>query len=117
MLNKKSFGDSGEYVAASYLKRNGYKILDKNFRIKLGEIDIIAKQKNTLIFCEVKTRNNSIYGHPFESVNKRKQAKIKRIAEAYIQRFKLYKSDVRFDVISIKKQDDLFEINHIAGAY
>ncbi|HCT64897.1 MAG TPA: YraN family protein [Lachnospiraceae bacterium] len=98
--NKKK-GDIGEALAAKILQRKGYTILDKNFRLRTGEIDIIAKQKGYIVFVEVKYRHNIDKGNPSEAVNYLKQQKIIATAKNYIQRKNLYDADFRFDVIEI----------------
>ncbi|MFA7074484.1 MAG: YraN family protein [Endomicrobiaceae bacterium] len=94
-------GKNYEKTAADYLKKSGYKIIEMNYRmLPVGEIDIIAKDKKTFVFVEVKFRKNHDFGCPAEFVNKSKQLKITKTALYYIKTNKL-KSDIRFDVISI----------------
>jgi len=83
------------------LKEEGYFILDKNYRNRYGEIDIIAKKDKCLIFIEVKTRTNLDYGDPLETINKLKVSRIKRLASFYIASKKLSGFNPRFNVISI----------------
>lgn len=99
-LNKK-IGSYGETIAEDYLKSIGYIILEKNFTCKIGEIDLIAKDKNHISFIEVKTRYGTPYGTPGESITTSKQYKIYKTAQTYILKKKLYKSNFRFDVIEI----------------
>lgn len=105
-------GKSGEKKAAEFLKKNGYSILQMNYRSKTGEIDIIAEKDNVVVFVEVKTRTTDKYGSGFEAVGHTKQGKIARTAEAYIIENKIEKL-CRFDVISIDKE----EITHIISAF
>ena len=93
-------GKKGENVAAHYLKKKGYKIVDKNFTTPFGEIDIIAWDGATLVFIEVKTRKSARYGHPFESVTRQKIKKISKVALYYLKRFKTIPR-ARFDVLDI----------------
>lgn len=97
----KDIGSLGEDIAETYLRQIGYTVLERNFRCKVGEIDIIGKDKDYICFIEVKTRYGSIYGNPCEAVTYSKRHKIYRTAEAYIMRKKLFKFDFRFDVIEI----------------
>jgi putative endonuclease len=93
-------GKEGEAIAVRFLKKNGYRIIQKNYRTPIGEIDIIARDGKTLVFVEVKARESIRYGLPFESVNSRKRKKIMNVATLYLKRFR----DVppcRFDVVSI----------------
>lgn len=97
----KPIGDYGEHLAESYLMKLGYKILDKNYRCKLGEIDLIGKDGDYITFIEVKTRRTTCFGMPCEAVNLHKQNKIFRTAEIYILKNKLNKYNFRFDVVEI----------------
>lgn len=97
-------GEKGEGLAAKFLKRKGYKIVRQNYKTPLGEIDIIARDGETLVFVEVKTRESMEYGFPFESVNRVKKRKIANVAMLFLKRFK----DVppcRFDIVSISYED------------
>ncbi len=103
MINKRLLGRSGEDCALHYLKEKGYLILEKNFRTRLGEIDIIAKDNRTICFIEVKTRTSSRFGHPLEAITLSKQAKIVRLAMVYLKIKGLNNLPVRFDVVTIMK--------------
>lgn len=98
-MDKKAFGNIGETFATKYLKDKGYEILETNFSNKIGEIDIIAKDKDFIIFVEVKSRNSSKYGFPREAVTLYKQNKIRTVALVYLKSKKLLNSRCRFDVI------------------
>lgn len=111
-LNKIN-GTIGEIDAEKYLKDKGFEIVKTNYRNRLGEIDIIAKDKNVLVFVEVKSRATLLYGRPCEAVDERKQHKIRKTAELYLLTTKNYYTDVRFDVIEILGD----EINHIINAF
>ena len=106
-------GKSGEKIAEEYLKKKGYKILEVNFVNNVGEIDIIARQKNIYVFVEVKYRKNDYFGLPREAVNTYKQRKIRAVANSYIKRYNLYDNVCRFDVIEIL--DD--QITHIENCF
>lgn len=112
-------GISGEEKAALYLKRKGYRIVEKNFRCRLGEIDLIALKNRMIIFCEVKTRKNKEYGEPFEAVTRNKQERLRKLAEAYLQKNRKFDCDSRFDVISIllNSQGKVEELIHIRNAF
>lgn len=99
-MNKTDFGKFGEEKGIEFLKKKGYKILTKNFRTKLGEIDIIAKKDKKIVFIEVKTRRNSEFGFPEESVNRKKLLRIERCAHIYLTRNKI-DCDYRFEILSI----------------
>lgn len=112
-------GRYGESLACKFLKEKNYKIIHNNFSTKLGEIDIISLYDDTIIFTEVKSRYNSKYGLPCESVNYRKQRNIIKIAKFYIYINKLYNYNIRFDVceIYLNNSDEDYKINYIENAF
>jgi len=114
---KKQLGAYGELLSRKYLINKGYLLLKNNFKNRFGEIDIIAQQNNVMVFIEVKTRKNTIYGLPREAVNYRKQLKIKKVAQQYIQQQKIRDMNFRFDVIEVLWIKDKYEINHIENAF
>ncbi len=95
-----NLGERGEGLAAGFLKKKGYKILVQNFRTRIGEIDIIARDNMTLVFVEVKTRESLEYGRPFESVNIHKRRKIANVALLYLKKLREI-PPCRFDVVSV----------------
>ena len=99
-LNK-SKGDIGEAIAFQYLKKQGYKILEINYKNKIGEIDIIAEKNNIIRFVEVKERASDKFGQPSEAVDKHKQYKIAKVAQYYLIKNKKNASAVSFDVLEI----------------
>jgi putative endonuclease len=96
-----SFGAQAEDLAADFLRKEGYKILARNYRSRLGEIDIIARDKDTLVFIEVKARHNDRFGEPSEAVVRRKQRQISKAALAYLKEQRLFDQRARFDVLSV----------------
>lgn len=96
-----NLGKFGEKVAAIFLKRNGYVILERNFSCPFGEIDIIAKDKEAVAFIEVRTRQSDEYGLPVESIRRAKEKKLIRTAWFYIKGRNLEDSLFRFDVVSV----------------
>ena len=119
--NTKRLGQWGEEIAAKYLIDRGYKILDRNYRNAIGEIDIIGKKEGTLIFVEVKTRDSihADYFLPEQSITPKKQAKLRALCEIYINKHK-YKDDQEWQIdvmsISIDKASKRARINHIQNA-
>lgn len=113
-------GKQGEELAIDYLKRQGYYIMGKNFHCHLGEIDIIAIDtisQNELVFFEVKTRNQELYGKPAEAVNITKIQHLYRVAEFFLMIHNLEHCYIRFDVIEIVKEPpEWFQIHHIKNA-
>ncbi|MBF0338555.1 MAG: YraN family protein [Nitrospirae bacterium] len=101
MTKKLLIGKYGEWVAMCYLKELGYTIVEKNYRNDAGEIDLIAKDGQTVVFVEVKTRMSDTFGQPVEAITFRKRKKILNTALLYMQGISPEPS-VRFDVISVK---------------
>lgn len=100
-MYKKNLGNYGEDIAIKYLEESGYKILDRNFITKKGEIDIIAYYRNEYIFIEVKTRSSNKYGRPIEAVNKIKEHNIIESSKYYIYKNKLENKYIRYDIIEV----------------
>ena len=94
-------GKSGEETAVNLLKENGYKILARNYRTKLGEIDIVALDKDTLCFIEVKTRHSDKFGLPKEAISASKQRQISKTALLFLKENNLLDKKARFDVVSV----------------
>ena len=110
-------GKRGENKAADYLRSKGYRVAETNYRTSAGEIDIIAWDKEILLFIEVKTRQSTAYGFPEEAVNIAKQNRIGASAEIFMRDRKL-DVELRFDIISIVEQNgETTEILHIKDAF
>jgi putative endonuclease len=103
-MGSKSLGDWGEDFAACYLQKQGLTILDRNYRISAGEVDLIAKHKQTYVFVEIKTRRSAYFGLPAESVTAKKQARIIKATVHYLHKHKLSEQSIRFDVLSILRK-------------
>lgn len=103
---KIQLGRQGEEAAVVFLEANGYKILEKNFKTSLGEIDLIASDDGILCFIEVKTRTTQKYGSGFEAVSKFKQHKLSKLALFYLKGKKLLHRKARFDIVSVEKTPD-----------
>ena len=99
--NKRDIGKEGEDIAAKYLKEKGFEIIARNYHYSHGEIDIIANDKNQLVFVEVKTRLNLEYGEPEYAINPKKIKQIKKMAELYLFDKEIEEADCRFDVVAI----------------
>lgn len=112
-MNTHLIGASGENIAAEYLKKQGYKILQRNFRCHFGEIDIIAKTGKTVVFVEVKSRSTDAFGQPIEAVNYYKRQTIIKCARRWLFENKLTGIPVRFDVVEILGEN----ITHIKDAF
>ena len=110
---KRDFGNTGENLATEYLEKQGYTILERNFYWKQGEIDIIAKDKNEIVFIEVKSRSNKLFGIPSEAVKKQKIKHLFRTARYFLYKNKMINEYIRFDVVEILIKSGKFNINHI----
>lgn len=101
-MNKRKTGAVGEKIACNFLCLNGYKIIETNYRCRDGEMDIIACQRDTLVFVEVKTRKSFVFGIPEESITPSKMQKLKAVAEHYQQNHDNLPADWRIDVVAIE---------------
>ena len=101
-------GAWGEKVALNYLQQQGYRIIERNFRCKTGEIDIIASEGDVLAFVEVKTRSSSLFGEPEDAVDSEKERHLHRVAYFYLRKNRLRPEDtrMRFDIVSIITESD-----------
>lgn len=95
------FGRMGESLAIGHLKKNGYQILDRNYRNRFGEIDVIARQGETIVFVEVKSRSSAQYGGAKAAVDRAKQRKISRVALGYLKQKRQTGKKARFDVVCV----------------
>jgi putative endonuclease len=113
----KALGIEGEGLAVKFLKKIGYRIVAKNYKTQIGEIDIIARDGDTTVFIEVKTRTNDSFGYPFEAVHRGKRQKLKNLALLYLKK-QGKELPVRFDVLSILcTENGKREIEHIKDAF
>jgi len=112
-----SLGRMGEDAAAQYLQRLGMTILQRNLNTPVGEIDLVAHHRRTLVFVEVKTRRSSAFGSPAEAVGPRKQRQIIRAANWYLNNNPAKSLQPRFDVVSILVKGSDVEVEHIPGAF
>ena len=110
---KKELGNIGEQIAVEYLEKNNYQILKRNFYCKQGEIDIIAKDEQEIVFIEVKTRSSINFGQPSEAVNKIKQKHMYRTAQYFLYKSNCMNNFIRFDVIEVLIENGKFNVNHI----
>ncbi len=111
-------GDAGEQIAVSFLEQLGYRIATHNFRLRTGEIDIVAWEGDTLVFVEVKTKAQHKFGQPEEMVTRRKQLTLERVAMGYIQQHGCKGTNIRFDVIAVQLESNrAAEVTHIPAAF
>lgn len=111
-------GNRGETLAAAYLQGKGYRIIERNFRCKGGEVDIVAKDGDIFVFAEVKTRKSLVFGPPQLAVTPFKQRQISKAALTWLSRKRLHDAPARFDVIAIILENDFSQqIDHISNAF
>jgi len=119
-IERLDFGKKGEKAAEKYLKKQGYRILKKNYRTKVGEIDLIAEHNNVLVFIEVKSRADTALEHPFMAVTPRKQKKIAQTANCFLVQNKVGDREIRFDVVSVlpgNENPDSLQIEVLQDAF
>ena len=116
-MSNKTLGDQGEAYAANYLRQNGYRILTRKYRTKIGEIDLIADDHGTLVFIEVKTRSSVRCGMPAEAVNYKKKQKIIQTAYWYLYEQRRENTICRFDVLEVYAIGNNWNVHHIKGAF
>jgi len=119
VLSREELGALGERHAARYLRARGLRLLDANVRTRLGEIDLVARDAGTLVFVEVRTRTEGAAVTPLASVNDEKQARILRLAHAYLRRHHLPDIPCRFDVVEVLATPTgrVVAVRHHAGAF
>ena len=115
--NFRQEGQDAETLAADYLRRQNYRILERNYRINGGEIDIIAKDGNTVCFVEVKMRRTTTFGTPLEAIPKTKMQKIIQVALYYLNSQKIVNVRTRFDVAAVTPQDGSFKVDLLKNAF
>jgi len=115
---RKEIGAIGENLATDYLKKHGYKIIQRNFRCREGEIDIIAQKGDCLVFVEVRTKRNTAFGTPEESVTLSKREKLISLANAYLQAYDKPPQSWRIDVVAVElgPNKKVLRLEHIENA-
>jgi putative endonuclease len=118
-IRRKLLGRQGEEAAAHYLEKNNYKILCRNYSCRLGEIDIVACERDVIVFVEVRSRSSSDYGLPQESVNSRKKIKLRQLAWHYLKAVGKTSASCRFDVIAVLFDGNsrVKKLEHIENAF
>lgn len=118
MNARAAIGSDGERAAAEFLEARGYRILERNYRTKLGEIDLVAEERGALVFIEVKVRRNDRFGGPAAAITSAKQARIARLAQQYVVSRRLGGRPCRFDVVLIRGDDPRTrQIELLPGAF
>ena len=112
-----TLGRSGEDLAVALYERERYTILERNYRVPEGEVDLVARRGNTVVFCEVKTRRTDSWGLPAEAVAWAKQARLRRLAARWMRERQPGDVEIRFDVVSIVMRDGRPELTHFPDAF
>ena len=110
-------GRRGEDLAVSVFRRLGFEVMERNYRCKHGEIDLIARRGRVLVFCEVKTRRTDVWGIPAEAVDHRKQSRLRLLAAVWLAERSVDPVEVRFDVVSVIVRPERSEVTHIPDAF
>jgi putative endonuclease len=110
-------GREGEKIAEQYLKKKGYKVVERNYRCSMGEVDLIVLDRRVIVFVEVKTRSGHEFGMPSEAVERRKQKKMIQTAQFFISAKSLHQRDARFDVVAISWLGRQPVVEHIVNAF
>jgi putative endonuclease len=111
------FGREGERIAERYLSKKGYRLVERNYRCPVGEVDLIVLDRRVIVFVEVKTRRHERFGVPLESVHTRKQQKMIKAALWFLSDHKLHERDARFDVVGISFGGQEPVVEHIENAF
>jgi putative endonuclease len=110
-------GREGERIAESYLKKKGYRLVERNYRCPMGELDLIALDRRVIVFIEVKTRSDFRFGVPIESVHPRKQRKMIQAALYFLSQRRLHDREARFDVVGVSWAKGRAEVEHVKNAF
>jgi putative endonuclease len=112
-----ALGRAGEDLAAAFYLRNGFKVLDRNYRCQGGEIDLVVRRGSLVVFCEVKARSRTAHGVPAEAVDGRKQARLRRLAGHWLAERRPNARDIRFDVIAVEASSTNLRLTHLPDAF
>ncbi|MEJ2154560.1 MAG: YraN family protein [Desulfobacteraceae bacterium] len=115
--NRQQFGKMGEELAVAHLRKKGYKVIQRNYRTRIGEIDIIARYKGRIVFVEVKTRRSGSYGNPKFAVTPKKQRRISMVALEYLKKHHSMQTPARFDVVTVNTEDEGNTVDIIPNAF
>ena len=117
-MNNKVLGNQGEQAAADYLQQHGYRICARNFRVPVGEIDIIASYQDTLVFVEVKTRSSEDWGRPAAAVDAERRRRLTRAGLDYLHRLRDPPIKVRFDIVEVLLHEEgVRDVRHLPNSF
>ena len=114
---RRTVGDAGEDAVAGWYTAAGFTVVARNWRVRAGEIDLIVRNDDTLVFCEVKTRRSAEFGLPFEAVTSRKQARIRAVAAQFLTEHDGSAANLRFDVASVRPSAHGWTVDVIESAF
>ncbi|NEM07249.1 YraN family protein [Geodermatophilus normandii] len=118
MSTTTELGSRGETIAAVYLRDAGLSVLDRNWRCRDGELDIVAREGTAIVFCEVKTRRATGFGHPVEAVTPAKQRRLRLLAQRWLSAHDEHAPDLRFDVVGVLvRPGGPALVTHLRGAF
>jgi len=117
MADRRELGELGEALAERLLRSKGYRILARNHRTRLGEIDLVCRDRDTIVFVEVKARTSDAFGSPADAVGSTKRSRLRRLAEEYLAGRGEEDRPVRFDVVSVRLDGPAPAVEHIEGAF
>lgn len=115
--SKQALGREGERIAEEFLRKKGYKLVERNYRCRGGEVDLIVLDRRVVVFVEVKTRTDHGFGNPLEAVEPRKQRRMILAAQLFLHRKKLHERDARFDVVGISWPGSEPAVEHVQNAF
>jgi len=116
-VNNRELGMAGEEAACAFLRRKGYRILNRNYRCRMGELDIIARRRGQVVFCEVKARSGGEIEEALGAVDERRQDRMARTASHYLAAGGHAEQSCRFDVIALLKEGSVWRIVHVEDAF
>ena len=121
-VSNQELGKKGEALAEKFLIDKGFRIIQRNYRCKIGEIDLICEKDKILVFCEVKSRRSIVFGIPAEAIDSKKIRHIRRVASWFLTQKmcinRLYSDyDMRFDVVEVVFVNEKYELNHVENAF
>lgn len=114
---RRTLGQAGETLACDLYRKLGFTILDRNWRCREGELDLVVAHGDLIVFCEVKTRRTVYFGAPAEAVDYRKQARLRRLAAAWMNDRRPRRARIRFDVVAVLVDDRGSQITHLPDAF
>jgi putative endonuclease len=117
MNREQLLGKKGEDHAAKYLVDRGYQIIERNWRCAAGEVDLVALQQDQIVFVEVKTRNGTGFGHPFEAISEQKVLRMRRVAAAWCQANQAAGAKIRLDAIAVLLRGERAAIEHLKQVF